>query len=420
MINIKQKEACVGCGACVQRCPKGCIALREDAEGFLYPEADASRCIDCGLCEKVCPVIHRGEARDPLMACAAVNGDEAVRRSSSSGGVFTALALETIQRGGVVFGARFDEHWEVVHGWTERAEGLGAFRGSKYVQSRIGGSYGEVESFLRSGREVLFSGTPCQVAGLRRYLRKDYVGLTTLDFICHGVPSPGVWREYLQEEIARQCDRKNTVSPVPISERDALIEGISFRNKAEGWKKFSFSLSLSLPAGQGTKNSVFLCELLTENAYLRGFLADLYLRPSCHACPAKGLRSGSDVTVADYWGVGVVHPELDDDGGVSVVLVNTAVGQEMVGGLKNVRLTPTRYADVVRFNPAVERSARVPAGRGRFWELREELGVIGAVGALVKDPPMWRRAAGRAKRAIKAALVTTGLLPYVKRIIKKQ
>ena len=287
----------MGCGACVQRCPKECITLREDAEGFLYPEADASVCVECGLCEKVCPVLHPGESRQPLMAYAAVNGDEAVRRSSSSGGVFTALALETIARGGVVFGARFDERWEVVHGWTETAEGLAAFRGSKYVQSRMGESYREAESFLKSGREVLFSGTPCQVAGLRRYLRKDYGGLLTVDFICHGVPSPGVWRSYLKEEVARQCDGKNTVSPVPISGRDALVEGVSFRNKARGWKKFSFSLSLSLPGGQGRKNSVFLCELLTRNAYLRGFLADLYLRPSCHACPAKGLRSGSDVTV---------------------------------------------------------------------------------------------------------------------------
>ena len=367
MIQIVNKEDCVGCGACVQRCPKECIVLREDAEGFLYPEADASRCVDCGLCEKVCPVLHPGEAREPLMACAAVNGDEAVRRSSSSGGVFTALALETIGRGGVVFGARFDERWEVVHGWTETADGLGAFRGSKYVQSRMGECYREAESFLKSGREVLFSGTPCQVAGLRRYLRREYAGLRTVDFICHGVPSPGVWRDYLKEEVARQCDGKNTVSPAPISERDALLEGVSFRNKAWGWKKFSFSLSLSLPGGQGTKNSVFLCELLTENAYLRGFLSDLYLRPSCHACPTKCLRSGSDLTVGDYWGVCAVHPELDDDGGVSVVLVNTARGQEMIGGLNGVRLTPTRYGDVVRFNPALERSARVPAGRETFF-----------------------------------------------------
>ena len=397
----------MGCGACVQRCPKDCIALREDAEGFLYPEADASRCIGCGLCEKVCPVLHRGEARQPLMAYAGVNGDEEVRRSSSSGGVFTALALETIGRGGVVFGAKFDERWEVVHGWTERAEGLGAFRGSKYVQSRTGESYKDVESFLRQGREVLFSGTPCQVAGLRRYLRREYAGLLTVDFICHGVPSPGVWRSYLKEEVARQCDGKNTVSPVPISGRDALVEGVSFRNKARGWKKYSFSLSLSLPGGQGRKNSVFLCELLTRNAYLRGFLADLYLRPSCHACPAKGLRSGSDVTVADYWGVGSVHPELDDDGGVSVVLVNTARGRELVGGLKNVRLVETRYADVLRFNPALERSARVPKGRDRFFAMQ------GSVGERVKKICFVRRLKRDFIELVHSIFEWIGLLPLL-------
>ena len=395
----------MGCGACVQRCPKGCLALREDAEGFLYPEADASRCIDCGLCEKVCPVIHPGESRQPLMAYAAVNGDEAVRRSSSSGGVFTALALETIERGGVVFGAKFDGRWEVVHGWTDRAEGLAAFRGAKYAQSCIGNSYKDVESFLRQGREVLFSGTPCQVAGLRRFLRREYAGLLTVDVVCHGVPSPGVWRDYLRE--SREAHFPH-VAPLPLT-------ALTFRDKSTGWKQYSFTYM-----AQSSDGLSKVTERASRNAYMRGFLADLYLRPSCYACPAKRLSSGSDLTVGDYWGVGSVHPALDDDGGVSVVLVNTSRGREMVGGLKGVRLVETRYGDVVRFNPAVERSARVPAERGRFWELREELGVIGAVGVLVKDPPLWRRAAGRAKRIIRAVLVTTGLLPYVKRIIKKQ
>ena len=414
MIKLERKEDCVGCWSCVQRCPKHCLSMREDSEGFLYPEVDASSCIDCGLCEKVCPVIHPGEARRPESSYAAVNGDEAVRRSSSSGGVFTALAESVIGRGGVVFGARFNAQWEVEHGWTDRVEGLSAFRGSKYVQSRIGGSYGEVESFLRSGREVLFSGTPCQVAGLRRYLRKDYVGLTTLDFICHGVPSPGVWREYLQEEIARQCDRKNTVSPVPISERDALIEGISFRNKAEGWKKFSFSLSLSLPAGQGTKYSVFLCELLSRNAYLRGFLSDLYLRPSCYACPSKQLKSGSDLTVADYWGVSAVHPELDDDGGVSVLLVNTARGASLVETMRGVRLTPTSYESVLRYNPALERAARRPEARDRFFAMSG--GVIRRVERLCRGNAVKHKV----RAVLRASVAATGLLPLIKRIRKKK
>ena len=389
MIQIVNKEDCVGCGACVQRCPKECITLREDAEGFLYPEADASVCVECGLCEKVCPVLHPGESRHPLMAYAAVNGDEAVRRSSSSGGVFTALALETIRRGGVVFGARFDERWEVVHGWAETAEGLGAFRGAKYAQSCIGNSYKDVESFLRQGREVLFSGTPCQVAGLRRFLRREYAGLLTVDVVCHGVPSPGVWRDYLRE--SREAHFPH-VAPLSLT-------ALTFRDKSTGWKQYCFTYM-----AQSSDGLLKVTERASRNAYMRGFLADLYLRPSCYACPAKRLSSGSDLTVGDYWGVGSVHPALDDDGGVSVVLVNTSRGREMVGGLKGVRLVETRYGDVVRFNPAVERSARVPAERGRFWELREELGVIGAVGVLVKDPPLWRRAAGRAKRIIKRIL----------------
>ena len=304
MLTLSRKEDCVGCGACVQRCPKGCLALREDAEGFLYPEADASRCIDCGLCEKVCPVIHPGESRQPLMAYAAVNGDEAVRRSSSSGGVFTALALETIERGGVVFGAKFDGRWEVVHGWTDRAEGLAAFRGAKYAQSCIGNSYKDVESFLRQGREVLFSGTPCQVAGLRRFLRREYAGLLTVDVVCHGVPSPGVWRDYLRE--SREAHFPH-VAPLPLT-------ALTFRDKSTGWKQYSFTYM-----AQSSDGLSKVTERASRNAFMRGFLADLYLRPSCYACPAKRLSSGSDLTVGDYWGVGAVHPALDDDGGVSVV-----------------------------------------------------------------------------------------------------
>lgn len=190
MIEIKDKKDCCGCSACVQKCPKQCISLKEDNEGFLYPEVDKSMCINCGLCEKVCPVLHQGESRKPLKVYAAKNQDEEIRRQSSSGGIFTLLAEKTIQDGGVVFGARFDEHWEVKHDYTETIEGLAAFRGSKYVQSRMEDNYRKAEMFLKQGRKVLFSGTPCQVAGLKRFLRKYYGNLLTIDMVCHGVPSP--------------------------------------------------------------------------------------------------------------------------------------------------------------------------------------------------------------------------------------
>lgn len=169
MIHITDREKCCGCEACIQRCPQQCITLHEDGEGFLYPETDEGRCIDCGLCEKVCPVIFQGTGRRPLNVYAAKNPDEEIRWESSSGGVFTLLAEKILSEGGVVFGARFDARWEVVHDYTENVEGLSAFRGSKYVQSRIGDSFRQTECFLKTGRKVLFSGTPCQIAGLKLF-----------------------------------------------------------------------------------------------------------------------------------------------------------------------------------------------------------------------------------------------------------
>lgn len=323
MIDIKEKKDCCGCGACVQRCPKSCISMREDNEGFLYPEVNKEICIDCGLCEKVCPVINQSEERKPMAVYAAKHKDERIRLASSSGGVFTAIAESVIDEGGVVFGARFDKNWSVIHGYTETKEGLAAFRGSKYVQSRIGESYKDTEAFLKTGRKVLFSGTPCQIAGLKRFLRKEYDNLLTVDFICHGVPSPGVWREYLKEETARQCGGKNSVLSHPKDKLgDVRIENISFRDKRLGWKKFSFALTLSTTNGSGAKNTVLLSEPLNKNIFLRGFLADLYLRPSCHACPAKKFKSGSDVTIGDFWGVQNVMPEIDDNLGCSIVYMN--------------------------------------------------------------------------------------------------
>jgi len=366
MIDIKEKKNCCGCEACVQRCPKSCITMREDNEGFLYPEVDKNICIDCGLCEKVCPVINQAEERKPLAVYAAKHKDEQIRMASSSGGAFTAIAESVIDEGGVVFGAKFNQDCDVVHSYTETKEGLGAFRGSKYVQSRIGESYKEAEGFLKAGRKVLFSGTPCQIAGLKRFLRKEYDNLLTVDFICHGVPSPGVWREYLKEETARQCGEKNSVLQRPIHERNALIEGISFRDKRLGWKKFSFALALSTTNGSGAKNTVLLSEPLSKNIFLRGFLADLYLRPSCHACPSKSFKSRSDITIGDFWGVQNVMPEIDDDKGVSVVMVNSEKAGTLVEKI-SIEKFFVKYDDVLPYNRAIELSTKYTIKRDSFF-----------------------------------------------------
>ena len=335
MISITRKQDCCGCNACAQICPKQCITMQEDNEGFLYPRVDTENCIDCHLCEKICPVSNHGTERKPLKVYAAINKDEEVRKQSSSGGIFTALAEQVIKQGGVVFGARFDERWQVKHDYTETMEGLAAFRGSKYVQSQIGNSYQEAERFLKAGRKVLFSGTPCQIAGLRNYLRKEYDNLLTVDFICHGVPSPMVWRRYLKEEVARQCDRKNSVSEHPIHEEDVLVEGISFRDKTMGWKKYSFALTLSTTNGSGDKIQFCSCSPMTKNEYLRGFMSNVYLRPSCYSCAFKCLKSKSDITLGDFWNIRLYNKHLDDNQGLSLMLLNNSRGLCLANAIRS-------------------------------------------------------------------------------------
>lgn len=365
MIKIVDKTACCGCSACVQKCPKQCISLKEDTEGFLYPEVDKPMCIDCGLCEKVCPVLHQGEPRRPIKVYAAKNKNEEIRRKSSSGGIFTLLAEQTINEKGVVFGVRFDKNWEVRHDYTETIEGLAAFRGSKYVQSRMEDNYKKVETFLKQGRMVLFSGTPCQVAGLKRFLRKEYENLLAVDFICHGVPSPGIWRQYLKETVARMCD-KNSVSTDPISKDNARVESISFRDKSSGWKKFSFSLTLSATSRSGVKNTVSQCEIFPRNTFMKGFLADLYLRPSCHICPAKSGKSGADITLGDYWGIQNLMPKLDDNQGISALVVNTPKGLQVLHAT-TLELYLSSYTDLCTKNPALVHSYKIPIKRKEFY-----------------------------------------------------
>lgn len=368
MINIKSKEDCCGCSACAQRCPKQCIKMLEDEEGFLYPKVDETKCINCHLCEKVCPVANQAESRMPIDSYAAYNMDDGVRKDSSSGGIFTLLAEKVIAEGGVVFGATWNEKWQVVHTYTETKEGIAQFRGSKYIQSITGETYKQAETFLKSGRKVLYSGTPCQIAGLRLFLRKEYDNLLTIDFICHGVPSPGVFRWYLQEEItnyAARKGRKNTVSFLPIHsipDGDVLmpeglsIKGIRFRDKCSGWKKYSFVLLLAEASAEGKQNSVSLSYTLEQNSFLKGFLNDLYLRPSCHKCPAKSLKSGSDITLADYWGYKDTPNITDTDEGISAVLINSVKGNTEFSKLSLIK-EKTTYDLIERTNGAINHSA---------------------------------------------------------------
>lgn len=374
MIRIEDNAKCTGCMACIQRCPRHCITFCEDSEGFSYPRVDLERCVDCGLCEKVCPEIDPDKPRTANKIYAAKNRTLSIRLASSSGGIFTLLAEAVLKEQGVVFGAKFDVLWNVVHGYTESIEGLEAFRGSKYVQSRIGDSYIKVERFLKDGRAVLFSGSPCQVAGLKKFLRKDYENLVTVDFVCHGVPSPMIWRDYLNATIRpKGVDGKNMVSQLSLKDMP-VITGISFRDKRNGWKKYGFSVRVK-SASKADKNLVsqsvgitdktLFYEPYRENLYMKGFLQNLYLRPSCYACPAKAGRSGSDYTLADFWGANEYMGDLDDDKGVSALLVyNDKLSVESLA----MELTPITMNNILTQNPAAVKSSKMKGGRTAFFK----------------------------------------------------
>lgn len=403
MIKIVNKQDCCGCSACVQRCPKHCITLKEDGEGFLYPHVNSDECIDCGLCEKVCPELHHGERHIPLEVYAAKNKDESIRMQSSSGGIFTLLAEKVIQEGGVVFGAAFDVNWEVMHTYAETMEGLVDFRGSKYMQSRIGTAYQDAEYFLKQGRKVLFSGSPCQIKGLKLFLRKNYDNLIAVDFICHGVPSPKVWREYLKETIARKSG-KNSVLPYPIPCKIG-IDTVNFRSKSTGWKKYSFALTLSETSVEGVKNTVLLSSVFSENPFMRAFLADFILRPSCYSCPSKSGRSGSDLTIADYWAIPQVAPEFDDDKGVSLVLVQTEKGKSFYQSLKEkTTFIVTSYQEAQGANGGFKEKTPMHPKRSRFFtEFAQSDDIIGLIDRTLRIP-LYRKLLKKVKNGIKKML----------------
>lgn len=367
MIIITDKHFCCGCSACAQSCPKHCITLCNDYEGFQYPVVDISICINCKLCEKVCPYLNKSEERKPLEVEIAHNPDTKIRKDSSSGGLFSLLAEYIIKNNGVVFGAKYDKNWDVVHDYTDSIDSLSVFRGSKYVQSRIGDSYQIAKCFLENGRLVLFTGTPCQVYSLRSFLRKSYDNLYTVDIVCHGVPSPRVWRDYL--------------SYINPGKKD--IVAINMRDKSRSWSRYSYKIESS----QGTLYD----DYAANSEYLQMYINGFSVRPSCFNCPVKHGRSQSDITLADAWGINRVYPSMNDEKGISVVCINSLAGKKIYNSIaKESKSFPLNvfYAE----NPSFHSSARATELRDTFWKLYEKEG-IGAYYTIKKmmKRPLYKR-----------------------------
>ena len=348
-IQIFDKKRCSGCTACAVACPQNCITMQEDEEGFLYPQVDILACIQCSKCVIVCPYTNSKFTLKPtteeLALCyTAYNKNEEIRYKSSSGGIFRAFADKIIAEGGVVFGAAFDNDFAVYHTYTVTLDGLTPFMGSKYLQSRMGNSFATVKQFLKEGRKVLFTGCGCQIAGLKRYLKKDDKNLICIDILCHGVGSPKIWREYLNNYF-----------------NDFDIKSINCRDKIVGWSNSSYTI-------EGVKTQY--SEIVHKNIFHTNYIKNLYVRPACEVCPFKNDNRVSDVTIADCWGFQKIAPEMNDEKGLSSIIVHTSKSKALFSDIATwLVFKEASIDDIKKYNPDYIRSQNFDhKKRAAFWK----------------------------------------------------
>lgn len=341
-------EKCSGCGSCRAACPNNCITMAENREGFRYPQIDMQHCIECGLCREACPILCEASPSAHVEILAARNRDTKVRMLSSSGGVFTALAEKTMEAGGVVCAAAYAASFDVCHVIAESTEELWALRGAKYTQSAAEQCYPRIRQLLEDERQVLFVGTPCQTAGLKAFLGKAYNDLLLVDMICHGVPAPAVWRKYLQEQTEKT---------------GSSLRSVNLRSKVSGWSRYRYSVEFV------HENGVTDTKLQNQDRFMRGFVGDLYLRPSCSNCSFKGVARCSDLTLGDCWGIWETHPEFDDDKGVSLLMIQSEKGRRVWDAVKDAfDHMPLEQEEAVRYNPSTVQSAAAHPRRTEFFD----------------------------------------------------
>ncbi len=348
MIDIKNKANCSGCGACKSICPIGAIELVQDSEGFYYPKVDSARCSSCGLCLNRCPVINKTKIAENItpVAFAAKTKDIQTLLKCSSGGIFPELASFVLNNGGIVFGAAYDEELCVKHIYIDAKGELYKLQGSKYVQSKIGPAFEDAKKILDEGRLVLFTGTPCQIAGLYAFLNKPYENLITQDIICHGVPSPLVWKNYIKE--------RETISGSKVTQVD-------FRCKRYGWKKFSLRL--------GFENETEYIMLHRDDLFFKCFLNNICLRPSCYNCAFKSKKRQSDITLADFWGIENICPDFESNNGASLVIVNSEKGFNLFESIaEKIIYQQTDFEQAIKNNTAMTSSVPMHQNRNKFMK----------------------------------------------------
>ena len=309
------KKECCGCTACMSICPKQSITMQPDEDGFVYPAVNDDLCVECGLCRKVCafqnvPVT----ANEPLATYAAINRNQSVLAASVSGGIFVALASIIFEKNGVVCGCAFNNDMEPEHICVDNPINVKKLQGSKYVQSSINTTYADAKQYLEQGIRVLYTGTPCQIVGLKSYLGKDYVNLITADIICHGVPSAAFFKGYIKHLEGKL--------------RGKVID-FKFRDKSKGWGL----MGKAVYEKYGAEQEEFIPPI-TSYYYSYFLKGDIY-RENCYECKYASSNRPGDFTMGDYWGLEKAHPEIETRNGVSVLLVNSVKGMALIERLGN-------------------------------------------------------------------------------------
>ena len=344
MNNVSEyikEQSCCGCTACYAVCPTGAISMVENEEGFLFPHIDEEKCVNCGLCKKCCAFNSYEDNNNNPVIYGAKNKNIDTRMQSRSGGVFTALTDYVLENSGVVYGVALDEEFLAYHRRVTTKEDRDSLRGSKYIQSRMEDSLKNVKKDLLDGKKVLFSGTACQLAAVKRYLNNiDCSNLLLVDIVCHGVPSPKIWKDYIQYFEAKY---------------NGKVTSINFRNKQKyGWEGSMQSVTIN-----GTEYD--------SNLFSDLFNSGVIERKSCFKCPYKSMHRESDITLGDFWGINNVKPEFNDHKGVSLILCNTDKGREFftkVTGSLDVFETVAEKCK----QQALSKANDYPADRDKFWK----------------------------------------------------
>lgn len=347
MPNLATRDTCTGCSACSNICPHSAISIRPDSLGFLMPDIDENKCVECKVCEKACPIVNGINIKHPEVSDAYAFWDNETRTQSSSGGAFSAIARWVRQRNGIVFGASWSDGFHCNHIGIDDTEDISPLRGSKYLQSDIKKTFIEARDWLRKDKYVLFTGTPCQIAGLRSFLMKPYENLITVDIVCHGVPSNVLFLNYISK-LKKEFKKYD------------FADGFEFRNRL-GW---GYSPTL-------LNHNTSLTPLFGEaNLYMAAFEKTAICRESCYDCHFNGLSRVGDLTIADFWGIGKQGKAFKQDvtKGVSLILINSEKGQNIINELKDCFIEKRDLEEALKFNLNIMASSKKPSNRENIIE----------------------------------------------------